>query len=70
MNFMFVIYFIALFIDKEAKIRLKKEKFFHWTIDIVEMFVLSFLFAAFGWWYYAIISALMFLFVIVIYRED
>ena len=70
MNFTFIVYFIGPFADEKAKIKMKKDKFFHWYIDVFEMFILAFLFAAFGWWYYAIISGLMFMFIITIFKED
>lgn len=70
MNFMFVIYFILIFVDKKTKIKMKKEKFVHWTIEAAEMFIMAFLFAAFGWWYYAVISIIMFMIIIVIYKKE
>lgn len=70
MNFSLVVHFIGLFMNDATKKRVRKQKFFHWSIDVTEMFILAFLFAAFGWWYYAIISAIMFMFIIEIYKED
>lgn len=70
MNLSFFIYFLGLFMNNEKKMEVKKQKFFHWSIDAFKMVVLAFIFAAFGWWYYAVICTLSFIFIIIIFKED
>ncbi len=64
MNFLFVLYFLLFITVNINKVKRIYKRLFYLIMNAIEMFVISFLFAAFGWWYYATISIIMFLIIL------
>lgn len=70
MNLQLVIYFLSLFVDKNTKEKMQQNKAIPWYLDEIYDFTVAVMFAAVGWWYYAVISIFIVIFKIGLFKKD